>query len=104
LVVIIVVDVGWFELIIAGWGAAGPAATVGGGGAGRWTVSWLTEQAVAMPTTAIATMGKLFMDNSSMARSTAAMAPRLHGAASCLQADMGDRRDPAIGTQACLPI
>jgi hypothetical protein len=39
-------------------------ATVGGGGAGRWTVSWLTEQAVAMPTTVIATMGRLFIGNS----------------------------------------
>jgi hypothetical protein len=39
-------------------------ATVGGGGAGRCTVSWLTEQAVAMPTIIMVTMGRLFIDNS----------------------------------------
>jgi hypothetical protein len=54
-------------------------AAVAVGGAGRWTVSWLTEQAVAMPTTAIATIGRLFSGNSLCREVSDRNVRRLHG-------------------------
>jgi len=71
-------------------------AAVAVGGAGRWTVSWLTAQAVAMPTTAIATIGRLFSGNSLCREVSDRNVRRLHG--DCHSLDL------PIGTPGCLPI